>query len=84
MERLRTGLNLGQADAVYAELIDAHRGLVPNDSERLNARLVLLLANHVGDAEVVREAIRAARAGLDPAPAGTDRPPPLDTRLVDP
>lgn len=52
------------ADAFYEALVEAHRGLDDADSELLNARLVLLLANHVGDLRVLREAIAAARAGL--------------------
>jgi predicted LPLAT superfamily acyltransferase len=49
------------ADAFYALLIDAHRGLSDEQSELTNARLVLLLANHVGDLDVLREALAAAR-----------------------
>jgi hypothetical protein len=51
-------------DDFYQMLIDAHRDLTAEDSARLNARLILLLANHVGDLAVVREAIEQARAGL--------------------
>jgi hypothetical protein len=43
-------------------LVDAHRGLSDAESERLNVRLVLLLANHIGDAQVIAEAIAAATA----------------------
>jgi hypothetical protein len=57
-------------DDFYEALIDAHRGLSDDTSRLLNARLVLLLANHVGDLHVLREALAAARAGLD-APAPT-------------
>jgi anthranilate phosphoribosyltransferase len=53
------------ADALYAAIIAAHSGLSHEDSVALNARLVLLLANHIGDADVLREAIAAARASLD-------------------
>lgn len=49
------------ADDVYALLIDAHAGLTPEESHRLNIRLVLLLANAVGDKERIRAAIAAAR-----------------------
>lgn len=51
-------------DDFYQMLIDAHRDLTAEDSARLNARLILLLANHVGDLTVIREAIEQARAGL--------------------
>jgi hypothetical protein len=51
-------------DAFYESLLDAHRGLPDATSRLLNARLVLLLANHIGDLAVLREALAAARAGL--------------------
>jgi hypothetical protein len=51
-------------DAFYDALIAAHQGLTDGQSELLNARLVLLLANHVGDLRVLREALAAARAGV--------------------
>jgi Protein of unknown function (DUF2783) len=50
-------------DDFYEMLIEGHRGLSDEQSELMNARLVLLLANHVGDLRVLREAIAAARAG---------------------
>ena len=49
-------------DEVYAALIAAHEGLSDEDSAALNARLVLLLANLVGDADAIRAAIEAAKA----------------------
>jgi hypothetical protein len=52
-------------DAFYDALIGAHQGLTDAQSELLNARLVLLLANHIGDLSVLREAIAAARKGVD-------------------
>ena len=42
-------------------MIDAHNGLSDEQSEALNARLILLLANHIGDLRVLREALQAAR-----------------------
>jgi len=51
-------------DDFYEMLIEGHRGLSDEQSELMNARLVLLLANHVGDLRVLREAIDAARAGV--------------------
>lgn len=53
-------------DAFYALLVDSHRGLSDADSELLNARLVLLLANQVGDLDLLRQALRLARDGLQP------------------
>ncbi len=49
------------ADAFYAELLAAHDGLDAEASALLDARLVLLLANHVGDLQVLRQALRLAR-----------------------
>ena len=61
--KLDTSFRLGtQGDDVYAALIAAHDGLTDDESARLNARLVLLLANQIGDAAVVIEAIERARA----------------------
>ena len=65
MGRLNTQPNLASADDFYEALIEAHRGLSEAQSEMLNARLILLLANHVGDLGVLREALEAARAGLE-------------------
>jgi hypothetical protein len=53
-------------DAFYDTLIKAHTGLTDAQSELLNARLILLLANHVGDLAVLREAIAMARDGVAP------------------
>lgn len=51
-----------EGDAVYAALMQAHEGLSEDESHRLNARLVLMLANEVGDGQRVRSLIAAARA----------------------
>jgi predicted metalloendopeptidase len=48
-------------DEFYEHLIEAHNGLSDEQSEALNTRLILLLANHIGDLGVLREALRAAR-----------------------
>ena len=48
-------------DDFYEALIDAHHGLSDEQSEALNARLIFLLANHIGDLRVLREALQAAR-----------------------
>lgn len=52
-------------DDFYEALIDTHRGLSDDQSQLVNARLVLLLANHIGDLRVLREALAAARSGVD-------------------
>ncbi len=51
-------------DAFYDRLVSAHRGLTDEQSELMQARLVLLLANHIGDLRVLREALAAARDGI--------------------
>ncbi len=61
--------NLPAADDFYEELLAAHRGLSDAQSELLNAKLVLILANHVGDAGVIRDALQLARKGLTPGSA---------------
>lgn len=58
--KLNTEPNIAQPDDFYQELIDLHRDLSDEQSSQVNARLVLLLANHVGDMEVLRAAMRAA------------------------
>jgi Protein of unknown function (DUF2783) len=58
---MKTTLHFQDADGFYEQLLDAHAGLSPQDSELLNARLILLLANQVGNAQVLRECIEAAR-----------------------
>jgi hypothetical protein len=50
-------------DAAYRLIIEAHRGLSDQDSAALDARLVLILANEVGDIETLRAALRLANAG---------------------
>jgi len=61
MTRLDTTPRLADPDALFALLVEAHRGLDAAASRRLDARLVLILANHIGEAEVLREAIALAR-----------------------
>lgn len=51
-------------DDFYEALIETHRELSDEQSQLLNARLVLLLANHIGDLRVLREALAAARSGV--------------------
>ena len=65
MSALNVEPNFDDADAFYAALIDAHRDLSDADSTLLNARLVLLLANHIGDAAVLRDALEKARQSVD-------------------
>ena len=59
---LNTQPNIAQPDDFYQALIDAHAGLTEAQSAALNARLMLLLANQVGDLATLKEAIAEARA----------------------
>ncbi len=58
---LDTTPRLSDPDTVFAALVEAHRGLDAEASRRLNARLVLLLANHIGEMDVVLDAVQRAR-----------------------
>jgi len=51
-------------DDFYEMLINTHRDLSDEQSELLNARLILLLANHIGDIGTLREALAVAREGV--------------------
>jgi len=58
---LITTPHLDAPDDFYEALIEAHRDLASAESHALNARLVLLLANHIGSLEVLQQALQAAR-----------------------
>ena len=58
---MKTTLQLQDADGFYEQLLDAHDGLDADASALLNARLILLLANQIGDAAVLRDCIAAAK-----------------------
>ena len=70
MAKLITEPNLAEPDDFYERLIAMHRGLDDESSALCNAKLILLLANHVGDMDVLQEAMAAAREGVAPAAAG--------------
>ena len=61
MTTLDTSPRLDDPDGLFEALVEAHRGLDAEASRRLDARLILLLANHIGSVAVVREAIAAAK-----------------------
>ena len=63
MTDLVTKPNLADADGFYARLLATHRGLSEAQSHALNARLVLILVNHVGDVDVLDAALALARDG---------------------
>ena len=58
---LITSPNLSAPDDFYEALINAHQDLTAEESQAFNARLVLLLANHIGSSSVLQEALQAAR-----------------------
>ena len=67
MRTLNIEPNLAAPDDFYDELIGLHRSLTEGESALVNAKLILLLANHVGDPDVLRAAMAAARADVAPA-----------------
>jgi hypothetical protein len=69
---LNTAPNLARPDDFYEALIDMHRDLDTDQSQSANAQLILLLANHIGDHDILLEAMHLAREGVlaeRPAPA---------------
>lgn len=58
---MKTGPQWTDADGFYEQLLDAHQDLTPEQSEALNARLILLLANQIGDSKVLAACIEAAK-----------------------
>ena len=62
--KLNADSNIGSPDDFYQELIDLHRDLTDAQSALVNAKLILLLANHVGDMDVLRAALAAARENV--------------------
>ena len=66
MGALITEPNMATPDDFYEDLIGLHRNLTEAQSALVNAKLILLLANHVGDRDVLREAMAAARADVVP------------------
>ena len=61
---MKSAPNIPDHDGFYEALVYAHEGLGESDSAALNARLVLLLANQIGDQTVLLECIAAARENL--------------------
>lgn len=60
--------NIADPDGFYEELIATQRDLDDEQAESLNSRLVLILANHIGDRAVLSEALQLARRSGPPAP----------------
>jgi len=63
---LVTEPNIARPDDFYEALIETHRGLSDDQSRDVNCKLVLLLANHSGDMTVLKQAMDAAREGIEP------------------
>jgi hypothetical protein len=68
MPKLVTASRFPDPDAAYVALVEAHRGLSAEASAALNTRLVLVLANHIGDLGVLQEAIVLAKGSIRQAP----------------
>jgi hypothetical protein len=66
VDALNTEPNLPAPDDFYEELIGLHRDLTDTQSALVNAKLILLLANHIGDPDILREAMAAAREDVLP------------------
>lgn len=60
MGKLKTSRNVARPDDLYALLIRAHEGKTKDESDAFNARLILTLMNHIGDEEVIAEALKLA------------------------
>ena len=58
---MKTEQNFQDADTFYEQLLNAHEGLSAEQSEQLNLRLILILANQVGNAAVLRDCIESAK-----------------------
>ena len=61
---LSTSSNFAKPDDAFRMIVEAHRGLSDGQSADLDAALVLVLANHIGELEVLREAIELAKRRL--------------------
>jgi len=64
MSQLNTQSNFNVPDAFYERLISAHRDLSTNESNSMNAALVLLLSNHIGDLNIISQALEEARRSV--------------------
>jgi len=62
MGKLVTDSRFGDPDEAYVALIEARRGLTEAAAAALDTRLVLILANHIGDVDVLKEAIALAKS----------------------
>ena len=63
MSKLELKSRFDNPDAAYVALVEARRGLTEEQAAALDTRLALILANHIGDLDVLRDAIALAKAG---------------------
>ncbi|AEG48143.1 hypothetical protein Sphch_0446 [Sphingobium chlorophenolicum L-1] len=77
MGDLNLDANIAHPDDLYDRLIVLHDGLDDRQSAIVNSKLILLLANHIGDEQVIRQAIGLARGAL----TDVKSPVPLDADL---
>jgi hypothetical protein len=61
MRDLNLTQNIDKPDDFYADLLAAHEGLSKEESDGFNARLILVLANHIGDRAILQDALEAAK-----------------------
>jgi Protein of unknown function (DUF2783) len=61
MTKLITDSQFADPDSAYRALVEARRSLSDTEASALDSRLVLILANHIGDLDVLREAIALAK-----------------------
>jgi hypothetical protein len=71
---LSTRSNFADPDSAYRLLVEAHRGLSEEESAMLDTALVLILANHIGDADVLREALALTRRQIRETPDSRKTP----------
>lgn len=64
MEKFKTELGIEDPDDFYARLIDLHEGLSTEDSQKLNAKMILMLSNHIGDRAVLDEILEYLKSTL--------------------
>jgi uncharacterized radical SAM superfamily protein len=70
MQKLKTVANIAKPDDIYELLIRAHEGLTKGESDAMNARLILILLNHIGDETIIREALAFAKSTTHHQSAG--------------
>ena len=61
MSNIKLNANIKNCDDFYSMLLAAHDGLSDEESENFNSRLILILANHIGDEKILKEAIEMAK-----------------------